>query len=128
MEGSMRRRTGIALLAAVAVIAVGVGVWAVNGPLRQPTFTCSTPDTRACMNTERTVLGLDGMTWVFGDPLPARLLSVDVRPTPPEWHSQEGDWAVLLTFEGRDPALALCYYSSDDMVACDIRGDGSAGS
>ena len=60
---------------------------------------------------------------MFAERLPARIVAVDVRPTPPEWKKlashRDGDWAALLTMAGREPVLVACYYSSDDMVACD---------
>lgn len=126
----MRRRSVVALVAGAAVVlAIGVGLWAFNGPLRQVTITCSTTDTRACSDTEDSLRSdwTFGGGFVFVDPLPAGLVSVDVRPTPPQWNGQEGDWAVLLTFESREPILALCYYTSDDMVGCDPRGGSSPG-
>lgn len=105
---------------AVAVVAVSLGVWAF-AETRPPTVTCSTPDTVACADTRNWIV--NDRSFVFARPLPARLVSVDVRPTPPEWkrlaNYREGGWAALLTMAGREPVLVACYYSSDDMVACD---------
>lgn len=91
--------------------------------IQPPTVTCSTPDTAACTNTENWISDRMSREFVFSQPLPARLVAVDVRPTPPEWMKlasyREGDWAALLTMAGREPVLVACYYSSDDTVACD---------
>lgn len=110
-------------LAAVAVLALGLGVRAVLIAIEPPTFTCSTPDAKACRDTEQSIRGDQNL--VFAQPLPARVTSVDVRAAPPEWSQlasyQEGDWAALVTMEGREPVLMACYYSSDDMVGCDPR-------
>ncbi len=106
---------------AVAVVAVILGGWAAFAEIQPPTVTCSMTDTAACTNTGNWILNDWGL--VFAHPLPARLVSVDVRPTPPEWKRlagyREGDWAALLTMAGREPVPVACYYSSDDMVACD---------
>lgn len=108
-------------LAAVAILALGLGVRAVLLANERPTFTCATPDTKACTDTEQSIQSYRDL--VFAQPLPARLVSVEVRPTPPEWTQlasyREGDWAALITMEGREPMLMACYYSSDDMVGCD---------
>jgi hypothetical protein len=109
-------------LAAVPILALGLGVRAVLIANEPPTFTCATPDTKACTDTEQSILSYPEL--VFAQPLPARLLSVEVRPSPPEWTTLpgygEGDWAALFTMEGREPMLMACYYSSDDMVGCDL--------
>ena len=117
-----RKRTRLIWLGliAVAVLAVGLSVQAVILAERPPTFTCST-SAKACADTEASIL--DWPQMVVTERLPGRLLSVDVRPIPPEWRQRrdylEGDWAALLTVEGREPVLVTCYYSSDEMVACD---------
>lgn len=114
-------RVGAAVFIAL-IVGFGLGVWASNVVGREPSFTCSTPDGRACSNTEASMRG--DMRLVFAEPLPARLVSVDVRPAPSEWKSRgtydEGDWAAFLTLEDRDPMLVLCYYSSDEMVGCQL--------
>ena len=111
--------------AIAAFLVVGVGVWAVTGPLRHPTFTCSTPDTRACSNTEESMRWDKtwGGTFTFGYQLPTWPVAVDIRPAPVELNPREGDWAIHMTFEEREPVLALCYYSSDEMIACDLGDD-----
>jgi hypothetical protein len=91
--------------------------------IQPPTVTCSTPDTAACSNTRNWISGRSDRDFVFSEPLPATLVSVDVRPMPAEWKGRPGypkdAWAALLTMAGRDPVLVACYYSSDDMVSCD---------
>jgi hypothetical protein len=110
-------------LGAVAIVALGLGVRAFVVANEPPTFSCTTPDTKACNDTKRSILSDRDL--VFAEPLPARMLSVDVRPTPPEWTQldsyREGDWAALITMEHREPMLVACYYSSDDMVGCDLQ-------
>ncbi len=114
----MQRRVGIAaLFLAVAGI---VGVVAIAFATRQPTFTCSTTNAQACADTEQSIRSDPEL--VFYPSLPSRLVSVDIRPNPPDWSFNDGGWAAVLTMEGRDPITAVCYYGSDDMVTCQVPG------
>jgi hypothetical protein len=113
------RRASFVVLAGLAIAGAA---WGIGALLRPPAFLCSTPDREACTNTRNSVLYERDL--VFPEPLPARLLTVDVRPAPPEWTSLpgyfEGSWAALLTLERGDPLLVACYYHSDDMVTCNL--------
>jgi hypothetical protein len=104
-------RRNVAILAAAGLGALVLGVILVNQP---PTFSCSTPNAKACTDTEASIRG--DMSFVFAEDLPGRLVAVDVRPAPSGW--EEGDWAAVLTVEGREPMLMQCYYTSDEMVGC----------
>lgn len=107
----------------VAVIVLLSGGFLLIPEMPPTTVTCSTPDTGACTNTRDWIADHWGRDFVFGEPLPAPLVAVDVRETPPEWRelgiAREGDWAALLTMAGREPVLVACYYSSEEMVSCD---------
>jgi hypothetical protein len=70
-------------------------------------------------DTERWITSPSNRGFVFAGPLPARLLSVEVRDPVSDVVPNADEWAALLTMEGRQPVLATCYYSSDEMVACD---------
>ncbi len=109
---------------ALVVIGVALAVGLLLIPeIQPPTVTCSTSDAAACTNTKYWISDRMSRGMVFSEPLPATLLAVDVRPAPAEWKGRPGyladAWAALLTMAGRDPVLVACYYSSDDMVACD---------
>jgi hypothetical protein len=117
-----RRRT----LGAIAVVVIGVALtvgFLLLPEIQPPTVTCSTSDAAACTNTRNWMSDRMSLDMVFLEPLPATLLAVDVRPPPAEWEGRPGylggAWTALLTMAGRDPVLVACYYSSDDMVACD---------
>jgi hypothetical protein len=117
-----RRAFWVGALAVTVVVLFVVG-FQLYQDLQPPNVTCSTPDAAACANTRNWISDRMSRDSVFAEPLPARLIAVDVRPTPPKWKElasyREGDWAALLTMDGREPVLVACYYSSDDMVACD---------
>jgi hypothetical protein len=123
-----RRARWAVVLVALGVVGVGATVWGVSWLLRPPTFTCSTTDTEACSHTTTSILY--DRDYVFAQPLPGRLVAVDIRPAPPEWtilpEYYDGSWAAMLTLEQADPVLVACYYSSDTMVACNLPdGDGN---
>jgi hypothetical protein len=107
---------GLVVVALVGVVFIGRAIEIANEP---PTFTCATTNVKACSDTERWMTSLSDRSFVFVEPLPARLLSVEVRDAPTGQVSNIDDWAALLTMEGREPVSVACYYSSDDMVACD---------
>jgi hypothetical protein len=111
---------GTLVVAVIVLLSVG---FLLIPEMPPTTVTCSTPDTLACTNTRNWISDHWGQDFVFGEPLPAHLVSVDVRQTPPEWTrlgiARTGDWAALLTMAGREPVLVACYYSSEEMVACD---------
>ena len=108
---------GLAVVALVGAVFIGRAIQIANEP---PTFTCATTNVKACSDTERWMTSLSDRRLVFVEPLPARLLSVEVRePSADLVSDADSRWAALLTMEGREPVSVACYYSSDDMVACD---------
>jgi len=106
-------------LAVVALVGAGFVVRAIVIANQPPTFTCATTNVKACSDTERWMTSLSDRRSVFVQPLPARLLWVEVRDRPSDQVSNLDHWAALLTMEGLEPVSVACYYSSDDMVACD---------
>jgi hypothetical protein len=100
---------------------VGTGVVARELVLaNQPaTFTCATARVVACRDTETWITSPSDRSFVFGKPLPARLLAVEVRDATSDFVPNVGDWVTVLTMEGREPVSVACYYSSDSMVAWD---------
>jgi hypothetical protein len=126
-HGNDVRRVGPQRLLAGALV-VAIGVLAVAGfllyrELQPPTVTCSTSSAAACHDTRISISDRLSRDLVFTEPLPARLVAVDVRDAPPDWSERadfpEDGWAALLTMEGREPVLVACGYFSDDMVSCD---------
>ena len=111
----MKRPLFVAVVA-LAVLRVGAAGWIALAGDEQPSFTCSTPNAKACTDTERSIR--EDRRFVFSPELPARPLSVDVRPAI-AGSTHEGDWSALLTLEGQEPMLVVCYYSSEEMVSCD---------
>jgi hypothetical protein len=107
---------GLVVVALVGAVSIGRAIEIANEP---PTFTCATTNVKACSDTERSMASLSDRHLVFSEPLPARLLSVEVRDRPSDQVSNADRWAALLTMEGRGPVSVACYYGSDDMVACD---------
>ena len=73
---------GALVVAVVVVLSVG---FLLIPEMQPPTVTCSTPDTATCTHTRNWISDHWGQDWVFSEPLPAHLVAVDVRPTPPEW-------------------------------------------
>ena len=107
---------GLVVVALVGAVFIGRAIEIANEP---PTFTCATTHVQTCTDTERSMASLSDRRLVFTEPLPARLLSVEVRDRPSDQVANPDQWAALLTMEGLEPVSVACYYSSDDMVACD---------
>ena len=102
-------------------LVVGAGFFAWQ---QRPTLTCSLPDPKPCSDTAESI-------WIEPDmalyPRPAgRLTTIDVRPAPKEWAQstdpgfRAAEWSAWIEREDGPPILAACYYSSDDMVTCDL--------
>jgi hypothetical protein len=107
---------GLVVVALIGAVFIGRAIEIANEP---PAFTCATTHVKTCSDTERWMTSLSNRRLVFTEPLPARLLSVEVRDRPSDQVSNLDDWVAVLTMEGLEPVLVACYYSSDDMVACD---------